>query len=635
MPTPPANSLSIPTPSNSSMVGQKATTPAPVLPPPTAVVATPAKGPNLNSVVDYLGSIGAPTDLNSRATLASKLGIVTDPSLYTGSADQNTKLLGFIKAGQGSQTSNSVSAGTSGTSNGALGSAITSAVAPGGSKSQPDKPDSGPGSGTTAPPAGQTKTGSGTVATSGFTDPTTGAFDPKSYSAAALKDAQDSLASVLEQSNNSFTQGKTDLEGQFSQWKEDWQTAKDFAVQMANEYGGTYATTVAEHYDKLLQDQTTSYQSSLADLNTNKKNADLSAQSQFSQDKQGIEANVANFGMNQQEFNLTQSQDLYKNFTTFANTYNFTPTDQTLAALDQVGVTPGMDMSKLTIDQYQTAKNLAPDFFGAAEKAGITPTQAMASYLGGTFKAQAAALAVKKEQDQADARTASLQLAVERLATTAQYDQSREQYYNTMGAKTTIAPFINSPIAKSTAQSINALAQIRAAAGAGNNAASALGAMDAYVTGATGGRPTEAQIRTLLEGTGYADRFIALRNKLVNGGTTGIVDPKVKQQLDDLTLDLAKQRVISYTTAVYKPAQAALNNSPYADQIGMVPDYQSNLVDYLNGNQDATTALNASLTNPADGGTGSSNTTIMTGPDGTYTVPIDQIQNFLDNGYSQ
>lgn len=57
--------------------------------------------PNTNvSVVDYLNSTGGASDFNSRAGLAAKQGIAN----YTGTAQQNTQLLGMLKGGSSQNT---------------------------------------------------------------------------------------------------------------------------------------------------------------------------------------------------------------------------------------------------------------------------------------------------------------------------------------------------------------------------------------------------------------------------------------------------------------------------------------------------------------------------------------------------
>lgn len=50
---------------------------------------------NSGSVVDYLNSQGKPSDYNSRAAMAKQYGIQN----YTGTAEQNTQLLGYVKGG--------------------------------------------------------------------------------------------------------------------------------------------------------------------------------------------------------------------------------------------------------------------------------------------------------------------------------------------------------------------------------------------------------------------------------------------------------------------------------------------------------------------------------------------------------
>lgn len=64
---------------------------------PSSATATPyaaAAGYNGNSVADFLKAAGQPTDYNSRAALAQTYGITN----YSGTAAQNTQLLGILKA---------------------------------------------------------------------------------------------------------------------------------------------------------------------------------------------------------------------------------------------------------------------------------------------------------------------------------------------------------------------------------------------------------------------------------------------------------------------------------------------------------------------------------------------------------
>lgn len=60
----------------------------------------PVSGYTGPSIVDYLSSIGQPSDYNSRAKLATQLGIQN----YTGSATQNTEMLKILRARQGTGT---------------------------------------------------------------------------------------------------------------------------------------------------------------------------------------------------------------------------------------------------------------------------------------------------------------------------------------------------------------------------------------------------------------------------------------------------------------------------------------------------------------------------------------------------
>jgi len=67
---------------------------APNIKAPPAVPPGSAQDP---SIVDYLKTIGAPSDLASLAQLGVKAGVVQNASEYTGSAEQNTKLLGILR----------------------------------------------------------------------------------------------------------------------------------------------------------------------------------------------------------------------------------------------------------------------------------------------------------------------------------------------------------------------------------------------------------------------------------------------------------------------------------------------------------------------------------------------------------
>lgn len=617
--TPLVNSLSVPTKTNSSsptftppttVAQPAATSAAPVAP---TYVPGSAQDP---SVVDYLKSIGAPSNMAALSTLGTKLGIVDDPTKYTGTADQNTALLTALRKGQGSTTGNSVGAGTNNSSGSTLGAAITAnlpASVGGSAAPTATTPGGGSSAGTNAT---ATPTGSGTITPDMHTDDT-GAFDPSGYSAAALADSQDSLNTTLQSNTSDYTQAKSDLDSQFSQWKEDWTQQKEFAMESAQEYGGSYANEVGQYYDKMYAQQAQTYQQNLGDLASKKSDADSTAQNAFNTDKQSIAANVANFGMNQEQFDQTQTKDAQSAFNQLSTTFNYAPTPEMASALSNAGITEGMDASKLTTSQKSLLYNLAPDFFDTGLGAGKSFAGVASDFLSGTYKAQAAQLAAQKAADAEANATATQTRLLASLANTESYDQSREQYYDIQGAQNLVKQYTNSPIAKQTAQTLNSLAQIKASSGV-NNAAGTLDAIDAFVTGETGGKPTAAQIDDLEKGTTYEQRLATVYNNLKANGATGSITPAVAQELRDVTLGLAKQRVIAYTDQVYDPAQTALANSPYAGQGDIVPDYQTNMVSYLNGDADASAALDASLTSPSDGGTAGSQTVDVGGS--TYNV---------------
>lgn len=62
-------------------------------PSPSPASAAPTSGYTGPSIVDYLNSIGQPSDFNSRSRLAASLGITG----YTGSAAQNTQMLNLLR----------------------------------------------------------------------------------------------------------------------------------------------------------------------------------------------------------------------------------------------------------------------------------------------------------------------------------------------------------------------------------------------------------------------------------------------------------------------------------------------------------------------------------------------------------
>lgn len=54
-----------------------------------------------NSISEFLAAHGKPSDFNSRRQMAVDFGIVNSPNEYTGTAQQNTQLLGLMSSGQG------------------------------------------------------------------------------------------------------------------------------------------------------------------------------------------------------------------------------------------------------------------------------------------------------------------------------------------------------------------------------------------------------------------------------------------------------------------------------------------------------------------------------------------------------
>jgi LysM repeat protein len=89
-----------PTPTQQPMASLTSPTPAPT----TTQTPSPTPAPTSTytgvSIVDYLKSVGQPSDFTSRATLAAQKGITN----YTGTADQNTQLLGMLRKGGGQPT---------------------------------------------------------------------------------------------------------------------------------------------------------------------------------------------------------------------------------------------------------------------------------------------------------------------------------------------------------------------------------------------------------------------------------------------------------------------------------------------------------------------------------------------------
>lgn len=606
-----------------------------------SVAAPILKGPDPNSIVDYMKGIGAPSDMASLGALGAKAGIVADQSLWTGSAEQNTKLLSMLKTGQGSKTGNSVTSGAVDASGKALGSAITSIT---GTK------DDGTPVKDTSGPVKDTKVGSGLVSTSDHVDQTTGAFDPSAYKTSALADATTQYQNVKAENNNSYQQGLKDQQTQMDQWTKQWEKQKEYAVNDARQYGAAYADQVGAHYDEIYANQQGTFANAKSQLSTNYANANLSADNQFATDKQGIATNVANFGMSQQQFeqtqmqqqrnfDLTQSQDLYKNFTTYATTFAATaPTPETTKALSDAGITPGMDMSKMTIGQYETAKNLAPDFFKMATQAGLSPTEAASSYLGGTFKGQAAqlnqdklALAQTAEQDRMAIAAISASNAQERLAL------SQERLINTQGnsavnkAKTMYTQFkaTNTP-GSGLLTAATYMSQIEAGYSNKGKGVAALSMLDALVKIDTGGQAIRQGQLDIIEKAGtYGNTIKRLMTDIGagvndNGDLTGsnvVLSPAQVEQIYAQAKKIASEKIISGESSFndFRDGVDSIANSGVIDpaQVYAAAPGMASTQDFIAKYRDA-----------SGGGT-----VVMTGPQGTFNVPADQVATFKTNGY--
>jgi hypothetical protein len=603
--------------------------------------AAPAvQGPTAyTQLSDYLKSVGAPNDMPSIQALGAKAGI----SDYIYSEDQNKKLLGILQAGQGGGTSNSVNSGTSAASGKALGGAITSAV---GTNAD------GTSTKDTSGPVPHTPTGSGTVTTSGFVDPTTGAFDSNAYSTSALADAQTQVTNVKSENNNSYQQGQKDLQVQMDQWTQTWQQQKDFAVNDARQYNAAYADQVGAHYDQIYAQQQGTFANAKSQLNTNFSNANLSADNQFATDKQGIATNVANFGMSQQQFaqtqlqqqrnfDLTQSQDLYKNFTTYATTFAATaPTPETTKALTDAGITPGMDMSKLTLDQYQTAKNLSPDFFSMAEKAGLSPAEAASSYLGGTFKGQAAALAQDKyqlavlaQQDKMAIAQISASNAQERLSISqdrlvlaqgnAAVNRAKGMYTQFKATNTPGAGLLTAA---------TYMSQIEAGYSNKGKGVAALSMLDALVKIDTGGQAIRQGQLDIIEKSGsYGNAISRIMTNIGagvddNGNLTGsniALSPAQVEQIYAQAKKISAEKIASGKSS-FDAFAAGL------DSVANNPNVDPSQVYAAAPGYDATKTFIATY---GDSKASTAGTVSMTGPMGTYNVPADQVETMKANGY--
>lgn len=80
----------------------------------------PASNYTGGSIVDYLSSVGKPSDFSSRAALASQNGIVN----YSGTADQNLQLLNKLRTSGGGSTGATTSSSPSGTGYSATGTTV-------------------------------------------------------------------------------------------------------------------------------------------------------------------------------------------------------------------------------------------------------------------------------------------------------------------------------------------------------------------------------------------------------------------------------------------------------------------------------------------------------------------------------
>lgn len=62
------------------------------------------------SIIDYLDKKGEPSDFESRRAMAVKMGIVSSPDQYKGTAEQNTKMLNMLRGNQGASNTTQQSA---------------------------------------------------------------------------------------------------------------------------------------------------------------------------------------------------------------------------------------------------------------------------------------------------------------------------------------------------------------------------------------------------------------------------------------------------------------------------------------------------------------------------------------------
>jgi hypothetical protein len=491
--TPPVTVPVVPTPPPSQNLGFNApgliapsiSTPANV-PPPPGVTPGSAEDP---SVINYLSLIGAPSDPAARAALATKAGIVTDPSLYTGTAEQNTKLLQILRAGQGSKTGSSVTAGTAGQTGTALGGAITSALTPP-TGAAPVAPGAPPAKETPIPP---TPTGTGTIAPTDHVDPTTGAFDVSAYKAAATADAQAQYKTVLAETENSYKQGQSDLQTQMDQWTQQWQKQKDFAVADAAQYGGSYAEEVRQHYDEIWAQQQGTFANAISGLRTNYENAKLSAQGQLEQSQQGIITNVANFGMSQAQFQATTQNQALTQF-------------KTLLAQTNVDYSDPAAVGKMTdaevVGNYGALVDLAV-------KGGLGYRDAIQEIRNGLFQQAKAAATTAIGQERVQIAQIAASNAAQRLAISqerlqlaqgnAAVNRASRLYTNFKAANTPGSGLLTAA---------TYMSQIEAGYSSGGKGVSALSLLDALVKIDTGGQAIRQGQLDLIEKSGTYGQYM-------------------------------------------------------------------------------------------------------------------------------
>jgi hypothetical protein len=535
-------------------------------------------------VVNYLGSIGAPTDFAARSTLATKLGIGTSTAPYVGSAEQNTALLAALRKGQGSGTSTSATAGTSSQTSSALGGAVSSMVGVTGPAGTTGT------TGTTG--STDTSTGSGVVATNDYVDPNTGAFDSSAYKTAATADASSTRDAVLAEADNSYKQGQNDLQTQMDQWTQTWQQQKDFAIQDAAKYGGSYAQEVSEHYDQIYAQQQGAFANAKAQLNTNYQNARLSATAQYDQDQQGIVANVANFGMSAAQFQQTQQNQALTQF-------------KTLLAQTNVDYTNPDAVGNMTDDEVLKNYGALVDI---AVKGGIGYRDAIQQIRNGLWQQAKAAAATYQGQEKVDIAQISASNAAERLAITqdrlvlaqgnAAVNRASKLYTNFKAANTPGAGLLTAA---------TYMTQMEAGYANKGKGPSALSMLDALVKMDTNGQAIRQGQLDIIDKAGtFGDTLKRLFDKTnfswdLNGNAVGqdvALSPNQVEQIYSVAKQIAKEKIAAgqssfdaFSTGVDSIA-ADPNVDP--DQVyGAAPGLaaaQSFIAKYGSGDSDAQTA---------------------------------------------